>query len=195
MALLDRFVQRPPLPVLRGTKVWLRQPQVSDWEPWAKLRDESRAFLTPWEPAWPLDALSQTAYRQRQRRQLQDARDDLSYAFFIFGQERGELLGGITLANVRRSVVQSASVGYWIGERHARRGFMRDALAIIVRHSFDDLRLHRLEAACLPTNQASLGVLRSCGFRDEGYARKYLCINGVWQDHVLLALLASDPRG
>jgi ribosomal-protein-alanine N-acetyltransferase len=194
MALLDRFVQRPPPPILRGKKVWLRQPQSADWEPWAKLRDESRSFLTPWEPAWPIDALSQMSYRQRLRRQLQDARDDLSYAFFIFREQDGELLGGITLANVRRGVVQSASVGYWLGERYVRHGYMRDALTVTIRHSFDDLRLHRIEAACLPTNHASLGVLRACGFRDEGYARKYLCINSVWQDHVLLALLASDPR-
>ena len=194
MALLDRLVQRPPSPILRGKTVWLRPPQPVDWEPWARLRGESRAFLTPWEPAWPADALSQTAFRQRLRRQLQDARDDLSYAFFIFRQDDDELLGGITLANVRRGVVQSASVGYWIGERYVRRGYMRGAVAVVIRQSFEELRLHRLEAACLPTNHASLGLLRAVGFRDEGYARKYLCINNVWQDHVLLALLASDPR-
>ena len=55
--------------------------------------------------------------------------------------------------------------------------------------AFGSLRLHRLEAACIPSNAASIRLLEKAGFVREGYAREYLCINGLWQDHLLFARL------
>ena len=119
-------------------------------------------------------------------------RDDLGYAFFIFRRSDDVLLGGITLSNVRRGVAQVGSLGYWMGEPFVRRGYMSDAVAAIGQFAFHDLTLHRVEAACLPCNEASQKVLLRNGFVQEGLARKYLKINGVWQDHLLFALLADD---
>jgi [ribosomal protein S5]-alanine N-acetyltransferase len=93
---------------------------------------------------------------------------------------------------VRRGVAQSASVGYWIGTPFARKGFMTDALGCIVTFAFRDLGLHRLEAACVPRNQASRELLLKLRFREEGLARRYLRINGRWEDHVLFGLLRDD---
>ena len=98
----------------------------------------------------------------------------------------------MTLGNVRRGVAQSGTLGYWIGEPFARQRYMTDALDVIISFSFQTLELHRLEAACLPTNAASQGVLRKLGFKEEGYARKYLRINGEWCDHLLFALIGAD---
>lgn len=180
--------------VLAGARVYLRAPQLSDWSQWARLRAESRDFLVPWEPTWSADALTRTAFRRRLRRYYRDAREETGYAFFISLQDEDTLLGGITLTNVRRGVAGSCSIGYWIGKRHARQGFMSDALASLYPFVFKDLRLHRLEAACLPTNAASKGLLLRSGFSEEGFARKYLKINGGWRDHILFALLDTDPR-
>ena len=181
-----------PLPNVEGESVFLRAPQAADYTEWAALREASRAFLTPWEPTWPTDDLSRGAYRRRLRRYAEDLRTDSSYAFFLFRKPDHVLLGGLTLANIRRGVAQAGSLGYWIGEPYARRGLMTAAVRALVPFAFTALRLHRLEAACIPSNNASIRLLENTGFAREGYAREYLCINGLWQDHVLFARLATD---
>ena len=181
-------------PAIFGNGVSLRTPQPGDYVGWAELRAQSRAFLSAWEPTWPSDDLTCGAFRRRLRRYAQDRRDDHAYPFFVFREDDGALLGGVTLSNVRRGVTQACSLGYWIGEPHARKGYMSAAVAAVVPFVFDQLRLHRLEAACLPINSASIRLLEKTGFSREGHARKYLRINGVWQDHILFAMLSDDPR-
>jgi ribosomal-protein-alanine N-acetyltransferase len=178
-----------PLPIVEGEGVFLRAPQMSDYSEWTTLREASRAFLTPWEPTWPSDDLSRSAFRRRLRRYAEDQRADTSYAFFLFRKSDEALVGGLTLANIRRGVAQAGSLGYWIGEPFARRGLMTGAVQGLVPFAFGSLRLHRLEAACIPSNTASIRLLEKVGFVREGYAREYLCINGLWQDHLLFARL------
>lgn len=195
MAFLRSYAYLDADPVLHCGKVMLRAPAMADYAAWAQLRSTSRTFLEPWEPTWPRDDLTRSAFRQRVRRYNRDMRDDYAYAFFAFDRSTGELVGGLTLSNVRRGVAQTASVGYWIGLPFARQGYMTDALTGAVSFAFDSLRLHRVEAACLPGNDASRRLLQRVGFIEEGYARQYLKINGRWQDHLLFALLDSDPPG
>lgn len=177
-----------------GDKVNLRIPQMSDYAEWAALREQSRSFLVPWEPTWPLDDLTRAAFRRRLRRYSDDVRSDQAYSFFIYHNVDDVLVGGLTLANIRRGVAQTGSIGYWVGAPFARQGLMTAALRALLPFAFDTLRLHRIEAACIPTNTASIRLLERTGFHREGYAREYLCINGTWQDHLLYALLKHDPR-
>ena len=192
-ALLRNFTSGSAPPELVGDRVYLRMPQLSDYVGWARVRQESRAFLEPWEPTWSTDALTRAAFRRRLHRYARGIREDQGIAFFIFDKQDDRILGGITLSQICRGVTQSSSVGYWIGRPHARQGFMADALQVTLRFVFEGLRMHRLEAACIPNNLPSQGVLKKCGFREEGLAREYLCINGVWQDHKLFAIVSSDP--
>jgi ribosomal-protein-alanine N-acetyltransferase len=180
-------------PVLQGDGVHLRYPQMSDYAAWAALRGESREFLAPWEPTWAPDELSRAAFRRRIRRYQREIRSDLAYPFFLFRKPDERLMGGCTLSNVRRGVTQSAAIGYWIGARYARHGHMLAALNTVLPFVFQVLALHRLEAACIPENEASRALLLKLGFREEGRARRYLQINGEWRDHVLYALLEDDP--
>jgi len=180
------------MPAIAGDGVVLRAPQMSDCAEWAALREASRDFLTPWEPTWPADDLTRGAFRRRLRRYAEDQRSDQSYAFFLFRKSDHALAGGLTLANVRRGVAQAGSIGYWVGEPFARRGLMTDAVRALVPFAFGSLRLHRLEAACIPSNAASIRLLENAGFVREGYAREYLCINGLWQDHLLFGRLAGS---
>jgi ribosomal-protein-alanine N-acetyltransferase len=180
------------LPSISGHGVLLRLPHAGDYAEWAQLREVSRAFLTPWEPTWPADDLTRSAFRRRIRRYNEDVRADLAYAFLIFRSSDNAMVGGVTLANIRRGVAQSGSIGYWIGAPFARQGYMTAAMRVLMPFCFGTLRLHRLEAACIPSNAASIGLLEKVGFRREGYARSYLCINGVWQDHLLFARLKED---
>jgi [ribosomal protein S5]-alanine N-acetyltransferase len=183
-----------PLPTIEGNGVTLRMPQIADFEEWVTLRETSRDFLTPWEPTWPLDDLTRAAFRRRIKRYAEDLRTDQGYAFLIARSSDGALVGGLTLANIRRGVAQAGSLGYWTGLPFVRQGYMTAAVRAVIPFAFMSLRLHRLEAACIPTNTASIRLLEKTGFVREGYARGYLCINGVWQDHLLYGRL-NDGSG
>jgi len=181
-----------PLPSIVGEGVTLRMPQMTDFADWAALRESSREFLAPWEPTWPADDLSRGAFRRRLRRYAEDLRADQGYAFLIIRSADDGLIGGLTLANIRRGVAQAGSVGYWMGLPFVRHGYMTAAVRAVIPFVFGTLRLHRLEAACIPTNVASIRLLEKTGFVREGYAREYLCINGIWQDHLLYARLKDS---
>jgi len=179
---------------IRGARVYLRHPVMQDYVAWAELRALSRQHLTPWEPQWARDELTRSAFRRRLRQFQRELRDDHGFAYLIFADTDSMLLGGLNISNVRRGVAQAASIGYWIGAPHVGRGLMTDALGAAVRFAFVKLGLNRLEAACLPSNLGSARVLENNGFKREGRARRYLRINGQWQDHDLFALLHDDAR-
>ncbi len=192
------FLRSVPLsetgPVIRGQKVWLRVPQMNDYTDWAQLRKASESFLRPWEPEWAPDELTRSAYRRRLRYYHRDIRDGTGYAFFLFRTSDNTLLGGATLTNARRGVSQSISIGYWVGADHSRQGYMTAALGLLMPFVFSQLGFHRLEAACLPSNLPSRKLLAKCGFEHEGFARKYLKINGLWQDHLLFSAIDDSLR-
>jgi ribosomal-protein-alanine N-acetyltransferase len=179
---------------VHGRELFLRHPAMGDYAAWAELRALSRHHLTIWEPQWARDELSRSAFRRRLRQYQRELREDQGYAFLIFRSADATLLGGLSISNVRRGVAQAASIGYWIGVPHIRRGHMSDAVKACLPFAFNTLGLHRLEAACLPHNVPSQRVLEKAGFKREGMARRYLKINGVWQDHDLFALLQDDAR-
>ena len=181
------------MPAIAGEGIVLRAPQMSDYAEWAALREGSRDFLTPWEPIWPADDLTRASFRRRIKRYSEDQRSDLAYAFFVFRKHDDALVGGLTLANVRRGCAQAGSLGYWMGAAYARQGLMTAAVKAVLPFAFATLKLHRVEAACIPANVASVRLLEKTGFSREGFARRYLCIDGVWQDHLLFARLADDP--
>ena len=181
-------------PVVYGENVYLRVPQIQDHPAWAELRARSREFLTPWEPTWTASELTKVSFRRRLKHYARDLREDMGYAFFLYRNSDDMLLGGVTLSNVRRGVTQACTLGYWVGAPHAQQGFMTAGVTAAIPFVFDSLRLHRLEAACLQKNTASRRLLERTGFNQEGVARSYLKINGVWQDHLLYALVEDDRR-
>jgi ribosomal-protein-alanine N-acetyltransferase len=179
-------------PVIRGQGIYLRYPRIGDYLAWARLRGESREFLTPWEPVWADDELTRGAFRRRIKRYQKETRQDSAYVFFVLRQSDDAILGGCTLSNVRRGVTQCCTLGYWIGAKFARQGYMTNAVKALVPFVFKTLGLHRIEAACLVDNEASKSLLARTGFRQEGLARRYLLINGQWADHLLFALLKEE---
>jgi len=179
-------------PILHGDGIFLRYPEMSDYGQWAQLREMSRDFLAPWEPVWAADELSRGAFRRRVRRYASEIRNDLAYPFLVFRAVDRTLLGGCTISNVRRGVTQGGAIGYWIGKPHARQGKMFAALRAVLPFAFGPLGLHRIEAACIPENEASSNLLRKLGFREEGRALRYLQINGEWRDHLLFGLLQDE---
>ena len=187
------FGRRRPLR-LETERMVLRLPIHTDFAPWVELRVDSRAFLIPWEPVWATDHLSRKSFTNRVYWAQRASRNGTALPLFLIRRD-GEFLGAITLDNIRRGPAQSASIGYWIGQRFARHGYMREAIGALTHYAFTQLDLSRIEAACLPENAASRGVLERAGFKYEGVAQSYLQINGRWRTHVLYANLRHDRRG
>ncbi|MEZ5854168.1 MAG: GNAT family protein [Hyphomicrobiaceae bacterium] len=177
---------------LRSARLILEVPCRAHYRQWSDLRATSRRHLEPYEPQWATDELSRAAFRRRLRRYAFERREDMGFAYFVTRKDDGILVGGVTLSAVRRGVTQSASVGYWIGSPYIRQGYASEALRVVLAHAFTNLGLHRVEAACMPRNGASIAVLEGATFRREGLARRYLKINGRWEDHLLYARLAED---
>lgn len=180
---------------LETERMTLRLPGHGDFREWALLRRESVSFLAPWEPTWAPDHLSRKSFTNRVYWASRAHASGTALPLVLINRTDGALLGAITLDNIRRGPAQSGTLGYWIGQPHARKGYMREAILALTHHAFNSLDLSRIEAACLPENAASRGVLEKCGFKYEGVAQSYLQINGRWRNHVLFANLRSDRRG
>ena len=176
-------------------RMTLRLPQHGDFRAWTALRDQSAPFLTPWEPVWAADHLSRKAFTNRIYWANRSTSQGTALPLLLIRREDAALLGAITLDNIRRGPSQAGTLGYWMGQAHARQGYMREAILSVVHHAFTVMDLSRVEAACLPENTASRGVLEKCGFKYEGVAQSYLQIAGRWRNHVLYANLRFDRRG
>lgn len=176
-------------------RLLLRPPLNRDFEEWASLRRNSRAFLVPWEPSWSRDHLTNRAFRNRVVWADRAIRKGEALPLLLIDRVGGTIVGGITLSNIRRQPAQAGTLGYWIGEEFAKNGLMAEALTALRDYAFNMLDLSRLEAACLPENMASRRLLERCRFKYEGVAQAYLQINGRWRNHVLYACLRADRRG
>lgn len=180
---------------IESERLTLRPPAHADFRDWASLRRDSEGYLTRWEPTWAPDHLSRKAFTNRVYWAQRSINNGSALPLFLIRREDNMLLGAITLDNIRRGPAQAGTLGYWVGENHARQGFMREAIEAVVHHAFHRLDLSRIEAACLPENAPSRGLLEKCGFKYEGVAQSYLQIAGRWRTHVLYSSLRMDRRG
>ncbi|WP_353472941.1 GNAT family protein [Salipiger sp. H15] len=180
---------------LDSERLILRPPLHGDFNAWVALRLQSKDYLTPWEPSWAEDHLSRRAFTNRVYWAQRSISAGSAVPLFLVRREDSVLVGAITLDNIRRGPAQSGTLGYWTGQPFARHGYMREAIAALVHHAFTAMDLSRIEAACLPENVASRGLLESSGFKYEGVAQSYLQINGRWRTHVLYSALRLDRRG
>ncbi|MCY3879187.1 MAG: GNAT family protein [Rhodobacteraceae bacterium] len=182
-------------PVLNTDRLRLRLPETSDYAAWAELRESSREFLEPWEPTWSDDHLTRDSFLARVSWAETALKRVTGLSFLMIRRDDDILVGGITLDQMLFGPSQSVNIGYWVGEPFARQGYMTEALRKLVHHCFTEIGLSRIEAACLPSNSASCGLLEKTGFKYEGVAQSYLQIAGYWRSHVLYANLRSDRRG
>lgn len=181
---------KPQANVLEADDLRLRAPVNSDFADWLRVRNESRAHLKPFEPRWSSQDLTQRAYVERIKRSARLSSEGQEFSFFLFDISNGdeELLGGLTVSNVRYRAACHASLGYWMGVNAANKGYMSRAVELVLPFAFDTLGMKRMHAACLPHNAASSRVLEKNGFVKEGFAEQYLQIEGQWRDHVLFGL-------
>ncbi len=180
---------------IQTERLILRPPVARDFEAWSELRRESRDFLKPWEPTWTRDHLTRRSFRNRVVWAERAIRQGDALPLLLVTRDGDQIVGGVTLSNIRRNPADMATLGYWIGVDQARQGFMAEALTALRDYAFTTMDLSRLEAACLPENDPSRRLLERCQFKYEGVAQAYLQINGRWRNHVLYAALRIDRRG
>ena len=179
---------------LNGDNVLLRPPQYSDWTNWSKVRKKNKLYLQPWEPLWSPGELERSSFVKRVRMFEKFSTNDEAYSFLIFKNENTEFIGELNISNIQRGIIQSCSIGYWIAKKYEGLGMMSESLELVKSFIFNQLKLHRIEAACLPHNSPSLKVLLKNGFKIEGTARKLLKINNKWQDHTVFSYLYEDYK-
>tara|TARA_B100001063_G_C16560286_1_gene450607 strand:- start:117 stop:710 length:594 start_codon:yes stop_codon:yes gene_type:complete len=179
---------------LNGDNVLLRPPQYSDWTNWSKVREKNKLYLQPWEPLWSPGELERSSFVKRVRMFEKFSTNDEAYSFLIFKNENAEFIGELNISNIQRGIIQSCSIGYWIAKKYEGLGMMSESLELVKSFIFNQLKLHRIEAACLPHNSPSLKVLLKNGFKIEGTARKLLKINNKWQDHTVFSYLYEDYK-
>lgn len=186
--------RRSQATTIETPRLVLRLPEMGDHAAWSRLRRRGEGYLRPWEPTWSQDHLTRRAFRTRVYWASRAREEGRALSLFLIRREDDQLVGALTLDNIRRGPAQSGQVGYWIGQEFSSQGYMTEALSALVQHAFGMLDLSRVEAACLPENAASRTVLERTGFRCEGVAVSYLQIAGRWRDHMLYASLRSDRQ-
>ena len=188
------FGQSPKL-IIETERLILRPPHHNDFNHWVQLRTDSRDFLSPWDPVWSDEHLMLKNFTNRVYWAQRAVKNGSGCPLFLIRKTDRSLIGAVTLDNIRRGPAQAGTLGYWTGQAYARQGYMKEAVNSVVLHAFRKLDLSRVEAACLPENQPSRGLLESCGFKYEGVAQSYLQISGRWRTHVLYASIRHDRRG
>ena len=155
------------------------------------LRLRNRTEHQPFEPLRDNDYFTLESQRQLISQRISDAQQDSAYMFGIYLLD-GQLIGQITISNVVRGVGQFADIGYFIDHEMQGKGYTSAAVQLILGYAFRSLALHRVQAAILPHNDGSRRVLEKNGFQAEGLARRFIKINGEWQDHRTYAILAEE---
>ena len=192
MSFLNAYSLKKNLFEITGQKVILRPPQYSDWKAWADERKKNKLYLQPWEPLWSINELERSSFVKRVRMFERLSHNDQAYSFLIFKSDNEDFIGEVNISNVQRGIIQSCTIGYWIAKDCEGKGIMSESLELVKEFIFNELKLHRIEAACLPHNMPSLKLLLKNGFIKEGTARKLLKINDKWQDHTVLSFILDD---
>lgn len=179
---------------LIGRRLLLRPLRTVDFDVWRDVRRRCESWLVCWEPqripGSPDAVEDRDAFAARCGARQREMQLGSGFSFGLFAE--GEFAGEININSIHRGAFQSAYVGYWVDEKLAGQGYMPEAVVLVCRFAFENLRLHRLQISVIPRNLSSRRVAEKLGLRDEGVAERYLEINGVWEDHVRYAITAEE---
>jgi ribosomal-protein-alanine N-acetyltransferase len=164
--------------------VIIRTPTLRDWPAFQAAVRWSRVLHHRWV-APPNTRKKFGAYLKRMA-------SDSHRGFLVVRRETGELVGVINLNHIIRGSLRGAFLGYYAFVPNAGQGLMREGMLLVLKHAFQKLKLHRLEANIQPENRASIRLVRSYGFVREGFSRRYLKVGRRWQDHERWAILSED---
>lgn len=179
---------------LHAKRVMLRPLIAQDFEAFSEIRIRNASWLTKWEPLVLRNTTDPShdreAFAHRCTVRDRDRQMGISYTFGMF--VNGSLAGEVNLNNVVRGALQCATIGYWIDEARAGNSYTSEAVVLISKFAFEQLKLHRVEICIIPRNTNSRRVMEKIGLREEGLAERFLEINGVWEDHMRYGLTYEE---
>jgi ribosomal-protein-alanine N-acetyltransferase len=182
MNVSDQLRRKSTAPV--SPRVSLRRPTKRDLEEFTALNRAS-VRLHSGLASPPTDAEEFSRFLKRSRRQE-------CACFLICLVDGGSNVGSINLSQIFMGGFRNAYLGYYVGAQYSRRGYMTEAIELMLRYAFEDLKLHRLEANIQPENAASIALVKRVGFVREGYSRRYLKVCGRWRDHERWAIISEE---
>lgn len=174
---------------LQGERVVVKPVELSDAEALLKLEKENREFFQRFTGKRDEHFFTKEGQIERIRKAVDDRETDQGYLYAIVLRDTGQIIGEVMLTEPVRGNLQSCWIGYFLDKSFNGQGYMTEAVRLVVRHAFEELRFHRIEAGVMPHNLGSMNVLLKAGFHKEGIARKNVNINGRWEDHQTLAIL------
>lgn len=177
-------------PRLVTPRLILRMPVLEDAPAVVRYLKENRAHLAPWSPGFPTGFFTKPFWEERIRQASLEWKAETALRLYMFSrQDPTRVIGAINFTQIFRGPFQNAYLGYSIAASEQGKGLMTEGLRAAIAFVFRKMNLHRISANHMPTNIRSREVLRRLGFSVEGYARDYLLMNGVWEDHVLTTLV------
>ncbi len=180
--------------MIEGHAIYLRPLTVSDAHDSLRLQNDNRAFFEQFSMIREHSFYTLESQVEKIQRHEENRKNDQEYYFGLFQKENNKLIGTISLFQVMRGSLQSAVIGYFLDHHHNGKGYATEAIKALVDYAFEELHLHRIEAGVMPRNLPSQRVLEKAGFHREGIARKNVNINGIWEDHQVLAILNPNDE-
>lgn len=185
-------MQRPPVH-LSSDRLFLRMGTSADVPEILRFYRDNQAHLAPWDPARPPEFYTEAYWHDQVARNQHEYQTDQSLRLFLFAHDDpARILGIVNFSAILRGVAQYCNLGYALDTKAVGNGYLTEILPLALDHVFDALRLHRVQANYMPSNERSGALLKRLGFVIEGYARDYLYLNGAWRDHILTSL--TNPR-
>ena len=177
-------------PCLKTRRLNVRPPTPEDVPAIVTYLKQNRRHLAPWSPAFPPGFFTQKLWQERVRQAAHEWDAGTAFRFYLFPKaDPTRVIGAINFTQVFLGPFQNAFLGYSLAASEQGKGLMTEGLRAAIEFLFKTLNLHRISANHMPTNTRSREVLRRLGFTVEGYARDYLLMNGIWEDHVLTSLV------
>ena len=170
----------------------IRPVSPDDAAAYAAVLQRNRDFLAPFDPVREPAYFTEIGQRALLGMALAERKEDRAYSFAILDAPDGEPVGRVTLSSIVRGAWHNANIGYWVAREHNAKGLATQAVRKAVAFAFGEAGLHRVQAAVMPRNAASIRVVEKAGFRREGLALHYLKIHGVWEDHAIFAVTVED---
>lgn len=177
---------------IEGKQIYLKLYEISDAEMLLDLNIRNKEFFEKYSSTRKEEYYTVDFQRKYIEKSLEQKEKDEKYTFGIFLRGTDTLIGTIMLSEILRGPLQSCYIGYALDKLHNGRGYTTEAVQLLVKYAFEELKLHRIEAGVMPHNLASIRVLEKAGFQKEGIARKSVEINGRWEDHQVLAIINGD---
>ncbi|MEQ6376958.1 GNAT family protein [Bacillaceae bacterium S4-13-58] len=178
--------------IIESEELYLRPFQKKDARNLFRLVYDNQYFWSKVEPDHHPNYYTYNVQKQRLQDMIHSTGKGKEFNCGIFLREKEQLIGEISIFHILRGPLNQGMVGFSLSKDYVGKGYGTQSLALMTKYAFNDLQLHRVEAAVAPSNIPSISILEKNGFVKEGLLRGYLLMKGQWKDHLLYSKLEND---